>query len=90
MLESQFKVKGLRSACLNDTEIQRFELNGISMDGIPMTSGSFNAQGTVFAYAFSYDWSKGVAGQTEPPPRGIGFYCPAVSPTLMFPIDLLC
>lgn len=61
------------------TEIQRFELNGISMDGIPLTSGSFNAQGTVFAYAFSYDWTKGVAGQTDPPPRGIGFYCPAVS-----------
>lgn len=60
------------------TEIQRFELNGTSMDGIPMTSGSFNGASTLFAYAFSYDWARGSAGRADPPPRGVGFYCVAV------------
>lgn len=59
--------------------MQSFELNGISMDGIPLVNGSFNGNSTVFAYAFSYDWSKGSAGRVDPPPRGVGFYCVAVS-----------
>jgi len=30
----------------------------------PITAGSFNADGTLFAYSVCYDWSKGHAGNT--------------------------
>src|ERR1044071_8495038 len=33
-------------------------LKGFSSIGGPITSTSFNRNGTIFAYALSYDWSK--------------------------------
>ncbi|GET04248.1 poly(A)+ RNA export protein [Rhizophagus clarus] len=43
---------------------------GFSSIGGPITSTTFNSNGTIFAYALSYDWSKGLITQ---PPRSAVF-----------------
>jgi len=38
---------------------------------LPITAGKFNAQGDMFAYAVSYDWSKGHEGNHQTLPKAI-------------------
>jgi len=38
----------------------------------PISASAFNAQGSIFAYAVGYDWSRGVDGVPNPPVNYIG------------------
>ncbi|RGB44146.1 WD40-repeat-containing domain protein [Rhizophagus diaphanus] len=40
-------------------------LKGFSSIGGPITSTTFNSNGSIFAYALSYDWSKGLISQPQ-------------------------
>lgn len=46
---------------------------GVAFDPAPgpITATSFNRTGTIFAYAISYDWSKGHGGMTANFPNKI-------------------
>lgn len=37
----------------------------------PVTASAFNRTGTIFAYAVSYDWSKGLSGATPGHPNKV-------------------
>ncbi|KAJ5935883.1 hypothetical protein N7454_005181 [Penicillium verhagenii] len=44
----------------------KHRLKGYPAVGGPISSTAFNHDGTIFAYAVSYDWSKGYMGNTQP------------------------
>lgn len=46
----------------------KHRLKGYSSVGTPITSTGFNRQGTIFAYAMSYDWSQGFQKNTPQSP----------------------
>lgn len=49
----------------------KHRLKGYPEVGGPITSTAFNSTGTIFAYAVSYDWSKGYAHNNQSVPTKI-------------------
>lgn len=52
----------------------KHRLKGFSEAGGPITSTAFNKSGSIFAYAISYDWSKGYANNTPQFPTMVKFH----------------
>lgn len=50
--------------CFWDAENKR-RLKEFKGTGVPITVGKFNRNGTLYAYARCYDWSKGVQGYNQ-------------------------
>lgn len=56
--------------CFWDTNA-RSRIKTLQADGDSITSTAFNQDGTMFAYAVGYDWSKGFAHNTRDHPNNI-------------------
>lgn len=49
----------------------KHRLKGYPKVGQSITSTAFNANGTIFAYGMSYDWSKGYQGNDQNAPNKV-------------------